>query len=354
MANTFRLATFNCENLFSRPKIFGESKTRANQLLGYVAKLQAALHEEVYDHARIADLVQKLQGYAFINNLRGTYSAASGASEWLGTVELVRGTVDDIAVANTARVIGEIDADVICLIEIENRNLLQAFHDDLLYPRFLKPAAHPRYTSVMSIEGNDTRGIDVALMSRRPLGWMRSHIHERTTYQGQNVALFSRDCLEVQVDLGLPSGQPLHLLVNHFKSMGYSAPSDPRSDKRRRTQARRVAELASAHDLDNEFVVVAGDLNSDSSSPSLEALVNHPGLYNANLELPADQRATFRTGNQQLDYLLLSRALRSHLTAVHIERRGMYTKTKWPHYPEVTNTRTQASDHGAVVADFDL
>lgn len=354
MANTFRLASYNCENLFSRPKIFAESKTRANQLLGYVAKLQAALHEAVFDQARIADLVQKLQGYAFINNLRGTYSAAAGASEWLGTVELVRGTVDDIAVENTARVIGEINADVICLIEIENRNLLQAFHDDLLYPRFLKPAGLPRYTTIMSIEGNDSRGIDVAVMARRPVGWMRSHIHERTTYEGNNVALFSRDCLEVQVDLDLPNGQPLHLLVNHFKSMGYSASSDPRSDKRRRTQARRVAELASAHDLDHEFVVVAGDLNSDPSSWSLEALVTHPGLHNVNLELPAEQRSTFRTGSQQLDYLFISQALRSHLAAVHIERRGIYTKTKWPHYPEVTSTRTQASDHGAVVADFSL
>lgn len=136
--------------------------------------------------------------------------------------------------------------------------------------------------------------------------------------------------------------------------MGYSDPKDPRSDKRRRTQARRVAELASAHDLDTEYVVVAGDLNSDPSSWSLEALVTHPGLYNVNLELPAEQRSTFRTGSQQLDYLFVSQALRGHLAGVHIERRGIYTKTKWPHYPEVTSTRTQASDHGAVVADFSL
>lgn len=82
--------------------------------------------------------------------------------------------------------------------------------------------------------------------------------------------------------------------------------------------------------------------------------MTYPGLYNVNLELPAEQRSTFRTGSQQLDYLFVSQALRGHLAGVHIERRGIYTKTKWPHYPEVTSTRTQASDHGAVVADFSL
>jgi hypothetical protein len=54
-----RIATFNCENLFSRPKVFDQSAKKSNEILGYVADLTAALHEDVYDHAKIADLEKK-------------------------------------------------------------------------------------------------------------------------------------------------------------------------------------------------------------------------------------------------------------------------------------------------------
>jgi exonuclease III len=66
------------------------------------------------------------------------------------------------------------------------------------------------------------------------------------------------------------------------------------------------------------------------------------------------QRGTYRTGKDQLDYLLVSDALKSGLQNVYIERRGMYSKKEWPHYNTVTGRRTEASDHSAVVADFRL
>ena len=99
---------------------------------------------------------------------------------------------------------------------------------------------------------------------------------------------------------------------------------------------------------------MAGDLNSAPSSWSLEPLVKHEHLYNVNLELPANERGTCRTGKQQLDYLLVSDPLRERLADVCIERRGTYARTKWEPYPEVEGRATAASDHCAVVADFAL
>ncbi len=349
MPAPFRIATFNCENLFSRPKVFDQSATKSNVLLGQIAELTAALHEDVYDHAKIADLEKKVGGFASVNDLRNNHTKVTGAKDWTGTVELTRGDVKDAAVENTGRVIADIDADLICLIEVENRTLLQKFHDDVVFGKFLKAKSRPGYERVILVDGNDDRGIDVSFMCRLPIRWLRTHIHERTTYNGRDVALFSRDCLEVEVEL--QSGQVLHLLINHFKSMGYSPPNDPLSNRRRLAQAQRVKELALEHDLQNELVVVAGDLNSDPASPSLAPLVTEPGLYNANLELAVADRATYHTGNKQIDFLFLSQALRSKLTGVRVERRGMFT-TKWPHYPEVISDRTSASDHAAVVADF--
>lgn len=350
MPQSLRVATFNCENLFSRPRIFDAPTKRANELLGFVAQLQEALRNDVFDHKRIKELKSKLRGFATVNDLRGKHDTAAGAKEWLGGVELVRTEVADTAVKNTARVIADVDADVICLIEVEDRNLLQKFHDDLLVKNFLKPAGRPGYEYVLLIDGNDPRGIDVSFLSRLPVTSLRSRIHEMSEYDGRRVKTFSRDCLEAQLETS--GGKTLHLKINHFKSMGYSPKTDPQSGRRRLGQARRVAELVDQHDLKRDYVVVAGDLNSDPSSPSMEPLVKKAGLYNVNLELPAEERGTFGTGKKQLDYLFISDALRKHLQAVRLERRGVFAKRKWTPYPTVKSDRTQASDHSAVIAEF--
>lgn len=352
MPHNFRIATFNCENLFSRPKIFEQSPKRSKELLGYVAELQEALKNDVFDHARIKELKTKLRGFATVNDLRGKHMSAVGAKEWLGGVELVRTDVRDTAVVNTARVISDVDADLICLIEVEDRNLLQKFHDDMLVKKFLKPSNRSGYEYVLLVDGNDPRGIDVSFLSKVPVLSMRSRINETTQYDGKTVKTFSRDCLEVK--LKAPDGKPLYLKINHFKSMGYSPKTDPQSVRRRLGQATRVAELCDEHDLQKDYVVVAGDLNSDPSSPSMEPLVKKKGLYNVNLKFPVDDRGTYGTGKKQLDYLFISEALKKHLKAARLERRGVFAKKKWTPYPSVQSDRTQASDHAAVIAEFEL
>jgi len=102
--------------------------------------------------------------------------------------------------------------------------------------------------------------------------------------------------------------------------------------------------------------VVAGDLNDYPSGGSLDPLLGKPSLYNVNRELPVGTRGTYKTGGKQLDYLLISEALKAGLKEVIIERRGMFTKSrrKWTPYPEVTSRATEASDHAAVVARFEV
>lgn len=351
MAKTIRIATFNCENLFSRPKIFSASKQRSIALLDKVAKLNLELKKGTFDKAAIAQLRKDLKGYAKVNDIRGKHVSVEGAGEWLGWVELTRKRADLAAIRNTARVIADLDAHIVCLVEVENRPLLQQFHDAILYKKFLKPNGRKAYKYIRLIDGNDDRGIDVAVMSRLPLNWLRSHIHETTKYNGKEVKLYSRDCLEVNVQA--TATRSIRLLINHLKSMGYSPPNDPLSNRRREGQAKAVAKLASSLKLKKDYVVVAGDLNSDPSSNSLKPLLSKADLHNVNLALPPGSRGTYRTGKQQLDYLIVSSALKKKLAKVHIERRGLFSK-KEPRYPTVTSRKTEASDHAAVLATFKI
>jgi endonuclease/exonuclease/phosphatase family metal-dependent hydrolase len=350
---TFRLATFNCENLFSRPRIFNEPPAKAKKLLAAVAALQKELSKEKFNQTKIRQLKAELKGYASVNDIRGKHTSANaGAATWLGSIELVRTRIGDLAIFHTAQVIHEVNADVLCLIEVENRITLQEFHDKVLVRDF---AGQKPYRHVLLIDGNDERGIDVALFSRFPVQAMRTHIHETSTYQGKKVLTFSRDCLEADVEL--PSGDVLTVMINHLKSMGYSPASDPRSIKRRRGQAKRVAELVDERDPKSQLIAVCGDLNTppnDATNTSLAPLLKHAHLENVNQRLPEGERGTYKAkrDNAQLDYLLVSKPLSEALVEVGIERRGCYTKTMWEMFDTLKAPSSAASDHCAVWVDF--
>jgi endonuclease/exonuclease/phosphatase family metal-dependent hydrolase len=348
MSKEYTIATFNCENLFTRPSIFEEPDEKAKELLHQVDLLKTELKKTVFDHDEIKRLAKSLEKYATIIDIRGKATSAKGAAEWLGYVSLKKTTLEDAAVDNVARVVADTDADIISMIEVEDRITLKGFHDDILFPEFLKPAGKEPYPYIMSIQGNDGRGINVAVMSRVPINWMQSHVDDRTETK---TLIFSRDCLEV--NFALTPDTPLHLLVNHFKSMGYSSQGDPQGNKRRLVQTTRVAQLLDTYDLAKEYVAVTGDFNSGATSPSLAPLLTKARMYNVNEELPAGERGTYRTGKDQLDYILVSDALKAKLGSVYINRRGVYT-VKGDKYPTVTNRRTEASDHAAVVATVEV
>lgn len=355
MPMTLRVATFNAENLFDRAKVFDLDWAVGKVILADVAALQGELRREVFDKPEIRRLLNAVEGYAKIVEVRGKWRSAKGARDFQGWVELTRGRVSELAQHNTARVIAALNADIACLCEIEDRIVLSRFHNEILAPKHLQPDHLPRYPYNILIDGNDARGIDVAILSRFPFGTIRTHIHDR---QG-NTPIFSRDCLEVEILL--PTGQSCWLLANHFKSKGYNSGSDPGGRKRRRLQADRVAQILQGHDLQNGLVVVAGDLNDTPDSPSLTPLVSQPVLFNVTGQLPAGDRWTYHFSgkNQQLDYLFVSAPLRTALARVAIERRGIFNVEKYSGgalhaFPTVKSDRDSASDHGAIVAEFAL
>jgi endonuclease/exonuclease/phosphatase family metal-dependent hydrolase len=359
------IATFNVENLFERPRAMNFPTWTAGQpALDAAGELNALINKRVYadaDKRRMLHLLKKQQLLATrpnnplleLRKVRGQLFelspkpriVASGRESWAGWVELKTEPLADDAITNTARVIAEVNPDILVLVEVESRPAVQHFHDKVLLP-LLK---HP-YPYNMVIDGNDERGIDVGILSRYPIQRMRSHIADS---KGKS-RIFSRDCPEYYIEL--PSGRELLLLPNHFASKGSDA-----TGKRRRLQAAAVRTIYESLRKRYPYAIVAGDFNDDPESNALEALLRKTNLRDA-MSLKQYQGAfpgTYQraTAKEKIDYLLLSPALRSKVQAVDVCRKGFYAPRKWESFEninEANKERFQASDHHCLWAEIQL
>ncbi|MFD4992028.1 endonuclease/exonuclease/phosphatase family protein [Cellulosimicrobium cellulans] len=375
----FRIGTFNVENLFERPRAMAGPLTGGNPVLAAHARVNALIAEEQYGPDVRAEILQHLEtlgllrsdsaALAVLRQVRGrlvrrtgsqaagtarTEVVATGRGDWVGWVDLVKDRVDELAMAHTARVVADVDADVLAVVEAESRVALKHFTDAGVVTR----AGRPVYPHVMVIDGNDDRGIDVGLLTTRPyrIGTVRSHVDDRDS-RGRLV--FGRDCPEYVVEL--PGGGTLTVLVNHFKSKGYGTQAE--SDATRRRQATRTAAIyAALRARGEENVVVVGDLNDTPSSTPLRPLLERTDLRDVS------QHPAFRgdgrpgtygngTASQKIDYVLLSPALFDRTVGGSVFRMGVWGGTKgtlFPHYDTMTSAAHAASDHAALYADVDL
>ncbi len=323
-----RIATYNVENLFSRVHAMNsDDPEKTTAVLADAAELQRLIAQPLYSEAakkRMVEILKKNKatgnGPFFLQETRRRlYSngkiVAEGRKDWIGSIEFRRDLIQAPAIENTGRIVQELKADVLCLVEVESRPVLRRFNDTIL--------TESPYPHAMVIDGNDERGIDVGLLCRRPVADMRSHVDDLDAVTRWPV--FSRDCAEFEIDI--PGTRHLWVLVNHFKSRGYGSKAS--NDSKRKRQAETVAAILKRFDLKKQWVVVAGDFNELPKSDSLAPLLSLPGLRNACDKLPNNaDRWTHRddavpSKNDQIDYLLVSEALWPRLQQVGIERRGI-------------------------------
>lgn len=363
-----RVATFNLENLFTRPSAMAADAGQAGQqAIDDHAELNRLIAEPTYTDeikARLlaiepryafADLSPPSDALVFLNKVRGQlYSKtqagvvsvkATGRGSWTGWFELRRSDIHWQATCNTARVIAEVQPDVLICVEAENRPTLLRFNEQVLGGEFQRAFDH-----VMLIDGNDDRGIDVGVMSRFPFNGVRSHVDDRGP-NGERI--FSRDCPEYVVTL--PGRRSLVVLPNHFKSK--RGGNDPTAQARRLAQATRAGELANAALKISKLVLLGGDLNDTPDSAALVPLwqngfqdvQSHPSY-------PTDRPGTYDTGTKadKIDYLIMSTRLRAGLRQTGIERRGSYHPRSWAPFDTVHSAADEASDHHLVWADFVL
>ena len=369
-----RLAAYNVENLFDRAKVMNLDSWEAGRpILEDFAALNVLLAKLVYsaaDKAKMAELIEKLgleksdqSQFVLLRRNRGALLKrprdggveilANGRADWVGSLELRDEPIRHSAVVNTARIIVDVGADVIGVVEAEDRPSLREFN------RVMIPeAGGDPYRHVMVIDGNDGRGIDLGLMTRDgyAIEHMRSHVDDRLPDGGLT---FSRDC--PQYEISTPRGRRVVLLLNHFKSKGYGSPAQ--STARRRAQAERVKaiydELVAAG---KTRVAILGDFNDIPESSALSPLLGGTDLKDVQEHPEFDDggyKGTYGAcgPKNKIDYILLSPDLYSAVKEGGINRRGMWPGVRarrWDVIPELIDERDVASDHAALWVDLDV
>jgi endonuclease/exonuclease/phosphatase family metal-dependent hydrolase len=281
----------------------------------------------------------------------GLEIVADGRALWVGWLELKMQLATERCVQNTARVISEVDPDVIAVVEADNRPALKRFSDDFVATA---PGARGAYPHVMLIDGNDERGIDVGIMSSYEIVDMASHVDDADE-EGE---IFSRDCAEFVI--GTPPGNELLVMVNHLKSKGYGSQGD--SDHRRRRQAKRVAEIYRRRRKQYPYIAIVGDFNDTPASAPLAPLFGRTGLRDISQHPKYKDDGipgTWGKGyaSNKIDFILLSPELFKKVRSGGVFRAGVWDdrKTpKWEMFDTITRPQDAASDHAAIWADMSV
>lgn len=230
-----------------------------------------------------------------------------------------------------ARTIRKVDADVLALQEVECRGYLERFIAAML--------PDMGYEHVVLFEGNDRRGIDVALVSRLPVGPVTSHRHLQFSDGSSGMMKFNRDLLKVRIE---PEGyRPFDVFVVHFKSKR-GGPVE--TERFRVAECRATRDIATAmieKDQDALFLI-CGDFNDTWDSRPLKTLRGEgpTALRGFVSDLPPNTGSYNRMkANNLIDYIIASPAM----AELYVEKS----------YSVLVGTvESGGSDHNPVTAKF--
>lgn len=233
-----------------------------------------------------------------------------------------------------AQTLRTLNADVIGLQEVENRHYLERFLE-VFVPDL-------GYRHVVHFEGNDTRGIDVALISRIPVGVVRSYRHHEFPGPDGKPMVFERDLLAVE--LRPPQGAPLEVWVLHLKSNFEGREYAEPIRKAEASEVRRILDQRLKSDA-NARIIVLGDFNDTPENSALQTIRGSGpnALKSFYEELSEGQRVTYNKEpfRSMIDFILATPAM----AAGYAE--GSY------HVIDGT-IESSGSDHNPVSAKFKL
>ena len=217
-----------------------------------------------------------------------------------------------------AAVLKELNADVVALQEVENRYLLQEFVDTHLPQMGYQ---------VVLLEGNDSRGIDVALLTRYPVKEAASYQHRRFESSSGESMAFRRDLLRVR--LGAPYNGDIYVV--HLKSQH----GDKVADVIREAEATEITKILAEVGGGSEdySAMVLGDFNEVPEMPTI-GILRDSGLIDpmAGTEKWTYNKEPYLT---RIDFALMTPARQQGLKSADILQKmdGHNLEACSDHYP---------------------
>ncbi len=233
-----------------------------------------------------------------------------------------------------AESIRALNADVIAVEEVENRFYLERFVNVFL--------PEMGYRDVVLFEGNDGRGIDVGLISRIPVGAVRSHRHLRFPGHSGGEARFNRDVLAVTLEP--KDADPFDIWVVHLKS---NSGGREAAEPIRLAEARELRRLLDEELTENPEArfIVTGDFNDTPESETIKTIVGAGtnALWSAGGDLNDPDAVSYNRGEYRsvIDFILCSPAMQKE-----------YVKGSFQ-IPQGA-VETTGSDHNPIKATFKL
>lgn len=373
-----KIATFNIQNVYNRNKEFIQlslSKCVTNwykeldQLISKGGKVPRDLDrmkelsfllgfEEVGINSYA--LLRRRGGQLFVRRLTTpSEERANDFNGWNGWIFVQTIPTNSKALENKARVIAEVNPDILLLQEVEDKSALSEFNREFLKENSLVP-----YENLLVLQGNDERGQELAFLSKN--GYVVKSFHSYMGEKEDGEYLFEKNVIQYEVTS--PSQVKVWIIAVHFTEMGKNK---EQSDRKRFRQASRVAEIyQQLLDEGKDHVVVTGCFNAVSYCYSLSPLLQQKDLKDItrhssfNVDFDEGKDASyFRMGAykmgvnlKQKDYLLFSPELFKRINRGGLNRKGIFpsNKPQWPVYSSLTKKEHSASEHPFIWAELDI
>lgn len=255
-----------------------------------------------------------------------------------------------------ARTIKRIDADVLCVEEVESLAALTAFRDTYL--------AGLGYEHIVSIDAGDERGIEQAVLSRFPLSegenWPQKPLggkhpakygNQENWYAGEPI-VFHRSPL--MVDVTVPAGArgnddayTLTVVVVHHKSGRYSG-------YWREAEAKGLAEILKAARKANpeRNVLVLGDFNATTGTPEVKTLLRAGFTDLADEAGLSGDAAVSHESGRRIDLILANEAAMGEILPETLFVLGTPARPDGIDWRDMPTFEGYASDHYPVVVDL--
>ena len=169
--------------------------------------------------------------------------------------------------------IKEMNVDILAVQEVEDIDTLLQFNREFL---------DNMYPYQVLVEGNDVRLIDVALLSKLPIGPVTSWRHVVHPDEPSR-PVFSRDLLEVEIWDQTRTSRLLRIFNTHLKSKVVDFRAEPEdakkaNDLKRTRQAEVIAGIVRKRMADGTPFVIVGDMNDTPDSPCLTPFAKKGGF----------------------------------------------------------------------------